>query len=244
MSGKVIDSVNALRRSSTRFFGDRDNAGDASTKNGRMYDDALLEDETSFNGGNGIRVWYESYTTIDWIHDSIKESSRLRRLRSRKGLSGIVVNTWDRFQGWLIVTITGILTALIAGWIIQSEAVLFDLKEGYCERDWRLAKRFCCPFATGPDWDGGGASWLYSSAMHPSSHSDPSKGLLTGMGNRMLAGWAGPVAASPKWLKLTEDGACPGWITWGDRFSLTGESNWIADYGMYVGIAVSRLAEL
>jgi chloride channel 3/4/5 len=122
--------------------------------------------------------------------------------------------------------------------------MLFDLKEGYCERDWKLAKRFCCPFARGPDWDGGSSTtWSYSTRLlASSSSSDPSKGLLTGMGNRMIAGWAGPVAASPKWQQLTEEGSCPGWISWGDRFSLTGESNWIADYGMYVGIAVSSFS--
>lgn len=149
------------------------------------------------------------------------------------------------WPGWLIVTVTGILTAVIACWIVQSEAVLFDLKEGYCERNWRLAKRFCCPYAGGPDWDGGSATnstmWSYSTSLRAGKSADPSKGLLTGMGNRMLAGWAGPVAASPKWAALTDDGSCPGWITWGDRFSLTGETNWIADYGMYVGIAVSGL---
>lgn len=148
------------------------------------------------------------------------------------------------FLGWIIVTFTGVVTAVIAGWIIQSEAVLFDLKEGYCSRDWRLAKRFCCPFGGGPDWDGDSSTWSYSTRLLAASNNDPSKGLMTGMGHRLLAGWSGPVAASPKWALLTEDGSCPGWVTWGDKFSLKGESNWAADYGMYVGIAVSGPAWL
>lgn len=44
-------------------------------------------------------VWYESYTTIDWIHDSIKESSRLRRIRAIKSYRGVLINTWDGLQG-------------------------------------------------------------------------------------------------------------------------------------------------
>jgi chloride channel 3/4/5 len=152
----------------------------------------------------------------------------------------MLINTWDGLQGWIVVTLIGVLTAIIAGWIIQSEALLFDLKEGYCQRNWRLAKRFCCPYAGGPDWDGDAASWSYTSRLMSSSANDPAKGLLTGMNNRLLAGWAGPVAASPKWASLTEDGSCSGWITWGDRFSLKGEINWAADYAVYVGVAVSQ----
>ena len=163
---------------------------------------------------NGVRVWYESYTTIDWIHDAIKESSRRRRLRAVKGLRGAALNAWDRLQGWIIVTIVGILTAFIAGAVVQSEAVLFDLKDGYCERDWKLAKRFCCPFANQPDYDmppidvGNPGSnftrlprWSYASAF-----SGASSAALTAwgrpLGGSMLAGWAAPVAGSPAWRKV------------------------------------------
>ncbi|PWN47941.1 hypothetical protein IE53DRAFT_364295 [Violaceomyces palustris] len=249
----------------------------------KSYDDSRFEDEMNLpgSGGNGVRVWYESYSTIDWIHDAIKESSRLRRIRAIRGVRGALVNGWDRFQGWLIVTITGIVTALIAGCIVKSEAVLFDLKDGYCERNWRLAKRFCCPYAQGPDWDSPSVAafvnatsssldsqplWTYrtrflaqSGGGSGDSSSDPTRGLLTGMGNRLLAGWAGPVASSPAWNRLRHSSAslataasssvglskvdsanedCPGWITWGEKFSRAGEDNWIADYTMYILIAL------
>lgn len=201
-------------------------------------------------------------------------------MRSLKGLRGFLVNAWDRFQGervqnvlntfvcashpacwllagWLIVTITGILTAFIAGGIVMSEAVLFDLKDGYCHRNWRLAKRFCCPCAEGQPYDEmppnvtitaptSPASWSYTTGFM--SGNDPTKGLLTGMGNRLLAGWAGPVAGSPVWATMKSpimDGGlgaeeeCPGWVTWGEAFARTGEDNWAADYAMYVLVAVS-----
>lgn len=226
----------------------------------KVYDDQRFQEDLQQTGqGNGIRVWYESYTTIDWIHDAVKESSRLRRLRSIKGYRGILLNLWDRLQGWLIVTVTGIITALIAGGIVKSEAVLFDLKEGYCQRNWRLAKRFCCPFGDQPDWDGGGSAGFVanSSAMNATSSpawsyrsqfmtlssgsSDPSKGLLTGMGNRMLAGWSAPVASSPVWRTLSansENENCPGWVTWADKFHLNGEWNFIGEYGVYILVAI------
>jgi chloride channel 3/4/5 len=91
-------------------------------------------------------VWYSSYVTIDWLHDAIKESSRIRRVRhlARRSFRGAVVNAWDRFQGWLVVTLIGILTALVAFCIIRSEMSFFDLKEGFCGPSWGKAKRFCC----------------------------------------------------------------------------------------------------
>lgn len=91
---------------------------------------------------------HSSSPSPDWIHDAIKHSVRLRRLRSRKrtdGLRGRLANLWDGFQGWLLVSLIGISTALIAYCIISSEMVLFDLKEGYCTKGWTVAKRFCCP---------------------------------------------------------------------------------------------------
>lgn len=62
------------------------------------------------------------------------------------------------------------------------------------------------------------------------------------MGNRMLTGWAAPVAFSPKWGSLEGDDTCPGWIVWGDKVKLTGQWRWMADYGFYVCIAVSMIA--
>lgn len=85
---------------------------------------------------------------IDWIHDAIKHSLRLRRLRRLKrtqGLRGWLKNLWDGSQGWVLVTLIGFFTACIAYGVISAEMVLYDLKEGYCQKDWKVAKRFCCP---------------------------------------------------------------------------------------------------
>ncbi|KAI0075781.1 hypothetical protein K474DRAFT_1362018 [Panus rudis PR-1116 ss-1] len=94
---------------------------------------------------NGIRVWYSSFTSIDWLHDAIKDSARQARLRRRKSKRGKFLRQLDRSVGWIIVTIVGFLTAVIAFLIVRGEQLLFDIKEGYCKDGWYLAKRFCCP---------------------------------------------------------------------------------------------------
>ncbi|WVO23008.1 uncharacterized protein IAS62_004352 [Cryptococcus decagattii] len=124
---------------------------------GRYGDeDEMLEDNLG-ERANGTRVWYSSFATIDWIHDAIKESSRVRRLRhaASRSLRGRIANTWDRFQGWFVVTLIGIITALIAFLIIRAEMAFFDLKEGFCSTSWGTAKRFCCaPRHQSPGSDG------------------------------------------------------------------------------------------
>ncbi|GJF00679.1 chloride channel [Phanerochaete sordida] len=94
---------------------------------------------------NGIRVWYSSFTSIDWLHDAIKDSARQARLRRRKSLRGKTRRAMDRTVGWLVVSIVGFLTAVIAFLITRSEQWLFDFKEGYCRTAWYKSKRFCCP---------------------------------------------------------------------------------------------------
>ncbi|ODN78803.1 hypothetical protein L202_04354 [Cryptococcus amylolentus CBS 6039] len=123
----------------------------------RREDEEMLED-TEGERANGTRVWYSSYVTIDWIHDAIKESSRVRRLRhmASRSIRGKILNSWDRFQGWLVVTLVGIITALIAFLIVRAEMAFFDLKEGFCATSWGTAKRFCCaPRHQSPGSDGG-----------------------------------------------------------------------------------------
>lgn len=112
---------------------------------------------------NGIRVWYSSFTSIDWLHDAvgrklvyliqdpnktktqIKDSRRMLSLRRRKSLRGRAKNSIDRATGWFVVTIVGLLAAIIAFTIVRLEQWLFDLKEGYCTEGFFRAKRFCCP---------------------------------------------------------------------------------------------------
>lgn len=77
-----------------------------------------------------------------------KDSSRLRRIRSqaRGSLRGQIFLALDRAQGWIVCTLVGFLTALVAFAIVRGEGWAFDLKEGYCAKlngGWRLSRGFC-----------------------------------------------------------------------------------------------------
>ncbi|KAJ7084448.1 chloride channel [Mycena belliarum] len=96
---------------------------------------------------NGVRVWYSSFSSIDWLHDAIKDSVRFSRLRRRKSLRARVRLVLDKSMGWFIVTIVGFVTAIVAFLIIRGEQWLFDFKEGYCTSNWWKARQFCCPEA-------------------------------------------------------------------------------------------------
>lgn len=115
---------------------------------------------------NGIRVWYSSFTSIDWLHDAIKDSARRARLRRRKSLRDKAQRSVDRTVGWLVVSIIGFLTAIIAFLITRSEQWLFDFKEGYCHSAWFKSKRFCCPSADG------GTLVLASASVFPGIEED------------------------------------------------------------------------
>ncbi|KAF8586664.1 hypothetical protein K439DRAFT_1386699 [Ramaria rubella] len=103
-----------------------------------------VEDDNEAVKANGIRVWYSSFSSIDWLHDAIKDSDRIFRLRKRKSIRSRIRNLIDRSVGWIVVTIVGFLTAVVAFLIVRSEQWFFDLKEGHCTQGWWKAMRFCC----------------------------------------------------------------------------------------------------
>ncbi|KAI6040276.1 chloride channel [Pisolithus marmoratus] len=121
-------------------------------------------DETDINVRiNGFRVWYSSFSSIDWLHDTIKDSVRFSRLRRGKSFRSHLRLILDKSLGWIIVTIVGFLSAVVAFLVVRSEQWFFDLKYGYCADGWWKAQRFCCPL---PDdlWmpsadDGSCSSW-------------------------------------------------------------------------------------
>lgn len=110
---------------------------DPDDADGERENEESMEEEDEAMKSNGMRVWYRcvqeissrlmcsSYVTIDWIHDAvsfdipdamgseltlqIKESSRVRRMRTnaKRSYRGAIANAWDRFQGWMLVTVIG-----------------------------------------------------------------------------------------------------------------------------------------
>ncbi|KAI9320843.1 chloride channel [Dichotomocladium elegans] len=150
----VTASHNSLGSLGTRTSGN-DNHHRFKLFNKRLgsYDEdrqALIDENT------GVRVWYESYSTIDWIHDRIKENLRLRRLRSAPGLHGRWAKAKDASQAWILVILTGAMVAFIAWFIDVIQEWLSDLKGGYCTTNWRHNSKFCCwnkeDYEACPEW--------------------------------------------------------------------------------------------
>jgi chloride channel 3/4/5 len=94
------------------------------------------------------RVWYDQFTSTDWVHDSIADAFRVKALRSRKDIRGRIAAWFDGAQGWILVAIIGILTAFLAYLVNITESTLFDLKQGYCTKGWYRSKKSCCAGAT------------------------------------------------------------------------------------------------
>ncbi|KAK4546582.1 hypothetical protein LTR36_001799 [Oleoguttula mirabilis] len=90
------------------------------------------------------RVWYDQFTSTDWVHDSIADAFRVKELRSRKDFKGRALALFDSAQGWIIVALIGIITAGFAYFIDVTEAAIFDYKTGYCSTRWWYSKRRCC----------------------------------------------------------------------------------------------------
>ncbi|EEQ31601.1 hypothetical protein McanMca71_006097 [Microsporum canis] len=91
------------------------------------------------------RVWYDQFTSTDWVHDTIADGIRLRELRSRRDIRGKLLAWFDGAQGWVLVAIIGLLTACVAYFVDVTEIVIYDLKEGFCSNNWFMSKKHCCP---------------------------------------------------------------------------------------------------
>lgn len=90
------------------------------------------------------RVWYDQFTSTDWVHDSIADAFRVRDLRSRQDFRGKLYAWFDGAQGWILVAIIGFITACFAYFVNVTETSIFDIKEGYCKGGWYFSKRKCC----------------------------------------------------------------------------------------------------
>lgn len=101
-------------------------------------------DESKASIFNDERVWYDQFTSTDWVHDSIADAFRIRDLRARKDWRGRLYAWFDGAQGWILVAIIGFITACIAYFVNVTETSIFDIKEGYCQGGWYFSKRKCC----------------------------------------------------------------------------------------------------
>lgn len=87
------------------------------------------------------RVWYDQFTSTDWVHDAIADSHRVKTLRSRKDLWGRILVIFDGGQGWLLSALCGFTVAVIAYTVDVAESTVYDFKDGYCARAWYLDEK-------------------------------------------------------------------------------------------------------
>ncbi|KAK2743014.1 hypothetical protein FQN57_004970 [Myotisia sp. PD_48] len=110
-------------------------------------DGSLAPSSKNPNGSSfpGDRVWYDQFTSTDWVHDSISDGIRVRELRSRRDIRGRLLAWFDGAQGWILVAIIGLITACVAYFVDVTEIVIFDLKKGFCSDGWFMSRKSCCP---------------------------------------------------------------------------------------------------
>ncbi|KAI0014158.1 chloride channel [Xylariaceae sp. FL0662B] len=109
------------------------------------------------------RVWYDQFTSTDWVHDNIADAYRVKQLRSRKDLLGKLIVLFDAAQGWILSAVVGFLVAAVAYCVDVAETTIFDYKDGYCARAWYLREKICCPHGPCTDW----RSWSEVLGGHP-----------------------------------------------------------------------------
>lgn len=90
------------------------------------------------------RIWYDQFTSTDWVHDSIADAYRVKQLRSRKDFWGRARVMFDGAQGWILSAVVGVLVALLAYCVDVAETTIFDYKDGYCAKGWYLREKVIC----------------------------------------------------------------------------------------------------
>lgn len=91
----------------------------------------------------GERVWYDQFTSTDWVHDNIADAYRVKAIRRRKDFWGRVYAVFDSSKGWILSALCGVAVALCAYFVDVVENFIYDLKDGYCARGWYINEKVC-----------------------------------------------------------------------------------------------------
>jgi chloride channel 3/4/5 len=87
------------------------------------------------------RVWYDQFTSTDWVHDNIADAYRVKALRARKDIRGRILNLLDGSQGWILSALVGCIVATLAYMVDVGEPPIYDFKEGFCSTTWYLSEK-------------------------------------------------------------------------------------------------------
>eukprot|EP00002_Diphylleia_rotans_P028933 TRINITY_DN5853_c0_g1_i3.p1 TRINITY_DN5853_c0_g1~~TRINITY_DN5853_c0_g1_i3.p1 ORF type:complete len:670 (+),score=99.31 TRINITY_DN5853_c0_g1_i3:53-2062(+) len=84
--------------------------------------------------------------TIDWVYDATKEIDRKTNLHMELESSylGFLWKAYDASQGWIVVFVAGILTALFSGFIDIGTEWISYMRFGYCQHGFWLSRTVCC----------------------------------------------------------------------------------------------------
>ena len=74
----------------------------------------------------------------------MKDSYRLRGIRSKSGLRYRLLSAWESCQGWIAAAIIGTITAVVAFLVDIAEATVSDWKVGYCTTNPFWNREGCC----------------------------------------------------------------------------------------------------
>ncbi|KAI8824360.1 chloride channel [Fimicolochytrium jonesii] len=135
-----------------------------SKRKSETYDE---DDETAATG-TGMRVWYQDFTTIDWIHDTIKERVRLRTMRRTPGMRGWLTEKLDGSIAWILLALIGVTCGCIASLIEVSYTHISDWRTGFCGRSIWLRREHCCSSEECPEW----SYWSDPVASHMPSRAE------------------------------------------------------------------------
>ncbi|KAI9655330.1 MAG: hypothetical protein M1821_005477 [Bathelium mastoideum] len=117
-----------------------------------ILESCVTKDELQMSGNPvGERLPYNNYTTIDWLHDLIKDSYRHRNAHSGLGIRDFIRASFDSCSGWIAVVIIGTITACVAYLVDVAEATISDWKFGYCRNDAFVTRDACSTWVSWSD---------------------------------------------------------------------------------------------
>ncbi|KIW62760.1 hypothetical protein PV04_10895 [Phialophora macrospora] len=140
---RVNSASGSLRR---RKYGARQsgNSSPVWTRNSGLRTPKLSSSMLASSLSKDDRLWYDQFTSTDWVHDSIADGYRVLELRKKRGWRGRLALLVDSAQGWILVAIIGFVTAAIAYFVDVTESAIFDIKRGFCRDAWYLGRTSCC----------------------------------------------------------------------------------------------------
>ncbi|TIA54658.1 hypothetical protein D6C77_07665 [Aureobasidium pullulans] len=138
----LLDSEQAPNRRLSRLI-QRDDEASSMVKS-----HVSVEEQAMANSTIGERLAYNDYTTIDWLHDLVKDSYRLRTIHDKKSIRGKAIAAFDSSSGWIAAAVIGALTACVAYIVDICAATVSDWKLGHCTSNPFLTREACCSSQT------------------------------------------------------------------------------------------------